>query len=58
MILSKNFDELTAFVKTGTFDSSEDDDIPDIPIRRRGASSDNAPDVTRRRGTTRPNTDI
>jgi len=57
MILNKNFEELTTFVKTGSFDADEDD-IPDVPVRRRGASADNAPDVTRRRGTTRPNTDI
>ena len=55
LILDKSFDELTTFVKTGSFDT--DDEIPEIP-RRRGASSDEAPELPRRRGTARPNTEV
>lgn len=52
MILQKTYEELEKFIKTRTFDdASADDDIPDLPVRRRGSTSEDAPS---RRGTTRP----
>ena len=54
LILQKSYEELESFIKTRTFDDdSADEDIPDIPIKRRGTS--NSGDAPQRRGTTRPN---
>lgn len=54
IILQKTFEELEKFTETRSFDEADSDDIPDIPIRRRGTTTE-SDDAPRRRGTTRPN---
>ena len=54
LIVQKTYEELEKFIQTRSFDDSNDD-IPDIPIRKRGSSDNNNGSRPTRMGTTRPN---
>lgn len=50
IVLQKSYDEMKEFVKRRTFNTEEESEEEEMPIRRRGADSD----IPRRRGTSRP----
>ena len=51
IVLQKSYDEMKEFVTRRTFNTEEESEEEEMPIRRRGVDSDSIP---RRRGTYRP----